>query len=61
MAQAEEVAAKIVAEDPDITEVDPKEEMVALIAYLQRLGIDIQGEPNKHADATMAETLTAEK
>ena len=61
MAQAEEVAAKIVAEDPDNTEVDPKEEMVALIAYLQRLGIDIQGEPNKHADATMAETLTAEK
>lgn len=61
MAQAEELAAQIVAEDPDITEVDPKEEMVALIAYLQRLGIDIKGEHSKHVEATTAVTLTAEK
>ena len=60
MAQAEEVAAKIVEEDPDITEVNPKEEMVALIAYLQRLGIDINGEHSKHVEATTAGTLTAQ-
>ncbi len=58
-AQAEEIAAGVSA-DLDI-EVSPNEELVALIAYLQRLGIDIKGEHSKHVEATTAETLTAEK
>jgi cytochrome c oxidase cbb3-type subunit I/II len=60
MAQAEEIAADL---SKDLgQEVSPKEEMVALIAYLQRLGIDIKGEHSEHVKATTAGgTLTAEK
>lgn len=59
MAQAEEIAAEL-EEQLDDVEVSPKEEIVALIAYLQRLGIDIKGEHGKHVEATTAATLTAE-
>lgn len=60
MAQAEEIAAAL-SEDLG-QEVSPKEEMVALIAYLQRLGVDIKGQHSKHVEATTAGgTLTAEK
>ena len=58
MAQAEEIAADL-SRDLE-QEISPKEEMVALIAYLQRLGIDIKGEHSKHVEATTAGTLTAE-
>lgn len=60
MAQAEEIAAELESQ-LDNVEVSPKEEIVALIAYLQRLGIDIKGEPSEHTKATVAGNLTAEK
>lgn len=59
-AQAEEIAAAIMDQDPSITEVNPKEEMIALIAYLQRLGIDIKGEHSDHVKATTQGTLNAQ-
>jgi cytochrome c oxidase cbb3-type subunit I/II len=60
MAQAEEIAADLESQLDDV-EVSPKEEIVALIAYLQRLGIDIKGNPSKHTEATVAGNVTAEK
>tara|TARA_R110001592_G_scaffold72390_1_gene221019 strand:- start:26600 stop:28768 length:2169 start_codon:yes stop_codon:yes gene_type:complete len=60
MAQAEEIAAELESQLTDV-EVGPKEEIVALIAYLQRLGIDIKGTPSKHTEATVAGNQTAEK
>jgi cytochrome c oxidase cbb3-type subunit I/II len=39
--QASEIATKLEAEEQDIGEVDPDLEIIALIAYLQRLGTDI--------------------
>jgi len=59
MSQAQEIATALSADLGQ--EVSPKEEMVALIAYLQRLGIDIKGEHSEHVKATTAgATLTAE-
>ena len=60
MAQAEEIATALESQLTDV-EVGPKEEIVALIAYLQRLGIDIKGTPSKHTEATVAGNQTAEK
>ena len=40
-AQAEEIATELESQLDDV-EVSPNEEIVALIAYLQRLGIDIK-------------------
>jgi cytochrome c oxidase cbb3-type subunit I/II len=59
-AQAEEIAAELESQLDDV-EVSPKEEIIALIAYLQRLGIDIKGTPSKHTEATVAGNLSAEK
>lgn len=59
MAQAEEIAGDLSSQLGQ--DVSPKEEMVALIAYLQRLGIDIKGQHSKHVEATTEGNLTAEK
>lgn len=50
-AQAVAIAADLNA-DPTI-KVDPNEEIVALIAYLQRLGTDIKKAPKEELDALM--------
>ena len=50
--QAEDIAAEL-NQDPNIT-VDSNEEIVALIAYLQRLGTDIKNGENKYAENTIA-------
>ncbi|MCR9152528.1 MAG: cytochrome-c oxidase, cbb3-type subunit I [Croceimicrobium sp.] len=59
MSQAEEIAGDLSSQLGQ--DVSPKEEMVALIAYLQRLGIDIKGQHSKHVEATTEGNLTAEK
>jgi cytochrome c oxidase cbb3-type subunit I/II len=50
-AQASLIAADLNA-DPTI-KVDPNEEIVALIAYLQRLGTDIKKAPKEELEALM--------
>ena len=50
--QAKDIAAEL-NQDPNIT-VDSNEEIVALIAYLQRLGTDIKNGENKYAENTIA-------
>lgn len=49
--QAEDIAAEL-NKDPNIT-VSSNEEIVALIAYLQRLGTDIKAGENEYADLTI--------
>jgi cytochrome c oxidase cbb3-type subunit I/II len=50
-AQAAAIAANLNT-DPTIT-VEPNEEIVALIAYLQRLGTDIKKAPKEELEALM--------
>jgi cytochrome c oxidase cbb3-type subunit I/II len=44
-AQAKQIAATIKQENPSIQNVDESKEIIALIAYLQRLGRDINNAP----------------
>jgi cytochrome c oxidase cbb3-type subunit I/II len=50
-AQAKSIADEL-NKDPNIT-VDANEEIVALIAYLQRLGTDIKQVENEYAENTL--------
>jgi cytochrome c oxidase cbb3-type subunit I/II len=61
--QMDEQAAGIVAslKKDDISEVDKDKEIVALIAYLQRLGTDIKGSEASTADTDYTEDSETEE